>query len=113
MNIIHAAVLILLAGPAFAQSAAQQQALKLDADLIRTMTDAVFLSLTGRAVADEAPVAPDATASAEGPDSRLSRPRALSMIYETLDPTNTPGPKRTGVPSLKRRGRSCPLAGRL
>jgi hypothetical protein len=84
MKITHAALALLLAGPASAQTYAQQQALKLDADLVRTMTDAVFLSLTGRAVADEAPAAPDETASADGPDSRLSRPRALSMMYETL-----------------------------
>lgn len=81
-----AAVLILIAGlsTARAQSAAERQKeLKMQAAILSVMTDMAFLATASRKTEDQAAPGGDAAADLSA-DPRLSRPRALSMVYETL-----------------------------
>lgn len=80
---------VLLAAPARAASTdtVDAEQLQQDADLLATMTDTDFVTNAGRARVSDMPTGGESTGQAAGddaPDSRLSRPRTLSMVYDTL-----------------------------
>ena len=79
----------LLASPARAASTdtVDTEQLQQDADLLATMTDTEYVTNAGRSRVSDMPTGGQSTGQAAGddtPDSRLSRPRTLSMVYDTL-----------------------------
>ncbi len=80
---------LLWASPARAASTdvVDAEQLQQDADVLQAMTDTEFLTNAGRSKVGDMPTGGQSTGQAAGddtPDSRLSRPRTLSMVYDTL-----------------------------